>query len=91
MKNINIDWEEQLSKYTGDVFAHTLFSIKSVVKEKFVRDMTLLSVTLKDAAIEEKPIAAHPCAVEDYCQQVNELRGDVSRLEARLSILEQQK
>jgi ubiquinone biosynthesis protein UbiJ len=91
MKNINIDWEEQLSKYTGDVFAHTFFSANSVLKEKFKRDIALLRSTLKDAAIEEKPIAAHPCAVEDFCQQVNELRGDVSRLEARLSILEQQK
>lgn len=91
MKNINIDWEEQLSKYTGDVFAHTLFSANSVLKEKFKRDLALLGATLKDAAIEEKQIAAHPCAVDAFCQQVNELRGDVSRLEARLSILEQQK
>lgn len=91
MKNINIDWEEQLSKYTGDVIAHTLFSVNSVLKEKFKRDVALLGATLKDAAIEEKRIAAHPYAVEDFCQQVNQLRGDVSRLEARLSLLEQQK
>jgi ubiquinone biosynthesis protein UbiJ len=91
MKNISIDWEEQLSKYTGDVLAHTFFSVNSAIKDKFLRDMSLLGATLKDAAMEEKHIAAHPFAVEDFCQQVNELRGDTSRLEARLSLLEHQK
>lgn len=91
MKNINIDWEEQLSKYTSDVFAHSFFSITGAIKNSVNRKLMLVGNTFKDAAMEEKPIAAHPYAVESFCEEVSDLRSDVSRLDARLTLLERQK
>ena len=90
IKDLQIDWEEQLSKYTGDVIAHSVFEIGSGLVNKAKNVARSIALTLKDGAMEEKPIAAHPFAVEDFCQQVSDLRSDTERLEARLKELESQ-
>lgn len=88
LKNLQIDWEEQLSHYTGDVIAHSIFNAGKHLFGTARTAAQQLVTTLSEGAIEEKRLAAHPYAVEDFCQQVTELRSDTERLEARLAALE---
>ncbi|MFQ3236406.1 MAG: ubiquinone biosynthesis protein UbiJ [Paraglaciecola sp.] len=88
LKELDIDWEEQLSRYTGDVVAHQTFtSIKSLF---FAAEQQLQNFgqQLSHHLTEEKAIAAAKPAVDEFCEQVNELRSAVERLDARLSLLE---
>lgn len=91
IKELHIDWEEQLSKYTGDVFAHTVFSAGGAFLKHVRKTAESVALTLKDGAMEEKKLAAHPFAVEDFCQQVNDIRSATERLDARLKLLESQR
>lgn len=90
IKDLHIDWEEQLSKYTGDVVAHSMFDFGLSILKKVQRTTESIALTLRDGALEEKQIVAHPYAVDDFCQQVNDLRSGSERLEARLKQLELQ-
>lgn len=88
LKELDIDWEEQLSNYTGDVFAHQTFaSIKSLF---FTAEEQLQNFgqQLAHNLSQDDAIAAAQPQVDDFCEQVNELRSAVERLDARLSLLE---
>ncbi|MBU2878849.1 MULTISPECIES: ubiquinone biosynthesis accessory factor UbiJ [Alteromonadaceae] len=90
MTELDIDWEEQLSKYTGDMLAHKTFRAGKKLIQTAKSQANRLAVTLADAAIEEKRIAAPAILVVDFCDQVNELRSATDRLAAKLSRLENQ-
>ena len=88
LKNIEIDWEDQLSKYTGDVAAHSIFEAARSAIGKISRHTQKLATMLGEGLLEEKHIAAHRVPVEDFCEEVNRLRSATERLEARLALLE---
>lgn len=87
LKNIQIDWEDQLSKYTGDVAAHSIFEAGRSTFDKINRHTQKLITMLGEGALEEKKLAAHRVLVEDFCEEVNSLRSATARLEARLAQL----
>lgn len=89
VKELNIDWEEQLSRYTGDVIAHQSFKTARRIHHAALSQLQRFGEILKDTAMDEKQLTAHPLAVEDFSEQVNQLRSDVARFEARLLQLEQ--
>lgn len=88
LKNIEIDWEDQLSKYTGDVAAHSIFEAGRSALVEVSRHTEKLITMLGEGALEEKQLAAHRVMVDDFCEQVNGLRSATARLEARLKQLE---
>lgn len=88
LKSIDIDWQEQLSRYTGDVATHSLFGAGKTFISRVGAALDNARKVLSETALEEKPIAAHPLMVSEFCVQVNELRSDSARLEARLALLE---
>lgn len=90
IKDWQVDWEQQLSEHTGDVFAHQLFSVAKGLKNKAQKDFSFLKQLLSEGATEEKAIAAHSVAMQQFSQQVDELRAATSRLEARISQKERQ-
>ncbi|WP_026376447.1 ubiquinone biosynthesis accessory factor UbiJ [Aestuariibacter salexigens] len=85
---LDIDWEEQLASRTNDVFAHQLFSSVKSAANGFSRVATSLHNTVRNAVLEEKPIAAHPIAIAHFSDQVDALRQDTDRLMVRLEQLE---
>ncbi|WP_102794628.1 ubiquinone biosynthesis accessory factor UbiJ [Bowmanella denitrificans] len=91
LKELDIDWEEQLSRYTGDVFAHQSVQLAKSLHQRAKGHLQQLGQIIKDGALHEKQLAAHPLAVEDFSRDVNKLRADTARFEARLSQLEQLK
>lgn len=87
VKSLEIDWEEQLARHTGDVVAHELFQVAERFKNHLLGFARRTETTLRDAALEEKSIAVSDAAVEDFYAQVNALQQRTQQLEARLSRL----
>ncbi|GAB3013703.1 ubiquinone biosynthesis accessory factor UbiJ [Bowmanella dokdonensis] len=89
LKELDIDWEEQLSCYVGDVLAHQTLQFFRSARIDTRQRLERLRQMLSDGALQEKKLAAHPLALEDFSEQVSQLRGDAARFEARLTQLEQ--
>lgn len=87
VKDLNIDWEEHLSRYVGDVAAHQFFSLAEIAKNHLSQGLSHLSNMLKEGAIEEKKLIPHAIEVEQFVQNISTLRGEVGRLEARIEHL----
>ncbi len=90
-KQLDIDWEGYLAKYTGDVVAHNLARGAQLVKEKISKAAQRGQTILRDAAIEEKRVAAPGMLVDDFVEAVFDTRGQVDSLERRIEQLENSK
>jgi ubiquinone biosynthesis accessory factor UbiJ len=86
LKN-NIDWEEHLSQFVGDITAHKLGNfVKNRKKNaKKIKEDTLENVG--EYLQEEKELLAHPSAVKNFHDDVDTLTLDIDRLEARVKVL----
>ena len=94
VKNLNhlfeqhqVDWEEHLSKFTGDILAHKAGSIFRKNKSYFKRNQENLIKNIGEYLQEEKEMLPHSLAVKDFSQQLDELKFKVDRLHARLAIV----
>lgn len=85
---LNIDWEEQLAKMTGDVLAHEVFRFGARLASKAQQFRQSLESMLGEAAVEEKHIAAPATLVQGFTYQVSELEQRAVQLENRLSLIE---
>ena len=87
LRNIDIDWEEHLSKIVGDVAAHKLaYHFKKTVAfgKKSVRS---LGENIQEYLHYESKQLPTKAAVENFYQGVSKLRDDVDRMEARVKRL----
>ncbi|WP_412971707.1 SCP2 domain-containing protein [Glaciecola sp. MF2-115] len=85
---LHIDIEELLSKHIGDVAAHTAVQKAESFGQLVKRNHKLAMQALSDVLLDEKPIGVRPIMVENFIQEVSEVRDAAARLEARLAILE---
>ncbi|QJR81492.1 hypothetical protein CA267_012220 [Alteromonas pelagimontana] len=89
-QQLDIDWEEQLAAYTGDVFANQAFATINHFKSSVTQWLSRAQDTVGNAIVEEKNLAAHRLAVVHFSDEVDALRDDVERAEARIRRLEEQ-
>lgn len=88
LQELDIDWEEQLSLYTGDAFAHQAFQTSKMLvadsKDTLLqtRDFLAQRLTQQDA------LGVKPQDMATFSDDVNNLRSATERLSARLAILE---
>ena len=85
---LDIDWEEHLSHFTGDLVAHKL---GNVVRDTLSWGQDVADTLGQDVAEyfqEENEALPNPDEVENYLSQVDVLRTDVDRMEARVRRLE---
>jgi len=87
-QNLNIDIEEILSIYIGDIAAHNAMRSADSFSQFVKRNHTLALQALSDVILDEKPIGVRPILLENFIQEVSEVRDTAARLEARLTILE---
>ncbi|XOV79949.1 MAG: SCP2 domain-containing protein [Aestuariibacter sp.] len=85
---LSIDWEELLAQRVGDVLAYNLVSTGKALKQKAHALHLTMQQILKDAALEEKQVAAHPLLVDAFIEDVHRINAQVDRLEQRLTQLE---
>lgn len=87
-QSLDIDAEELLAAYTGDVMANQLFRVAGALKDKMVSGHQQFQAVVANALVEEKHVAAHRLAVMHFSDEVGQLRDDVARAEARIKQLE---
>lgn len=85
---LDIDWEEQLSRLTGDIAAH---QIGNWLRQGLSTGKELLDTLSRNGA-EYLQYESHnlpaPVEIEEFLADVDRLRSDADRLEARLKRLE---
>lgn len=81
---LNIDWEEELSKYTGDVIAHqTVYHLKKL-RIYQQQSSTNLEEMITEYLQEESGFFPTKYEVEEFMHAVDDLRLDVDRISARV-------
>lgn len=88
---LDIDWEEQLSRYTGDPLAH---HIGKAARKGFgfgKRLLNIFQLNTKEYLQEEIRLLPTRIEVEEFLNQVDRTRSDLDRLDARLRLLEDKK
>lgn len=87
LSELKPDFEEKLSAYTGDVVAHTLVSnakaMNGFISQRVLNRQRDLALILN----EEWKLLPSPLAVIHFSDQVDDLKSDVDRFEARLNQL----
>ncbi len=87
-EKLDIDWEEHLSRLTGDIIAH---QVGNTVRDLFQwseRSAEHLGQDTADYLQEETEVLPVPWEVEHFIDEVDTLRSDVDRLEARVRRLQ---
>jgi len=89
LDELDIDWEELLSRYTGDIVAHKLGDL---VRTTAAWGQQALNILGRDAAeylqLEGQDLPL-PATVRQFMQEVDAVRDDTARLEARVARLRQ--
>ena len=91
LKDLDVDWEEQLSQYTGDVAAHQTFSSMRTLFDMAKAQIEQGAVELGEHLTQSDSIAVKPSEMVEFSRGVNELRSVTERLSARIALLEQAK
>lgn len=84
MTEIDIDWEEVLSRYTGDVLAFQIHQKAGLAGEFLRQGFRSLMQTNSEYLREEARMTPTLVEFERFQQQVTTIRQDVDRAEARL-------
>jgi ubiquinone biosynthesis protein UbiJ len=88
-ERLEIDWEEHLSRLTGDIMAHQLGNTVRGLFSWGERAAEHLGQDTADYLQEETDTLPVPWEVEAFIEEVDTLRSDVDRLEARVKRLQQ--
>ena len=88
LTQIDIDWEEQLSQYTGDVIAHQAGSAARTLQDWAKQTFGTLQQNTTEYLQEESRDLPHPVEVNTFLSGVDQLRMDMDRLEARIHRLQ---
>jgi len=88
LSNMDIDWEEHLSKLTGDVVAHHVFQSFNSLANFAKRAKSRLCENITEYVQEEKRWSPGKKETDDFFYEIRDTRDAVERLEARLQCLE---
>lgn len=87
LDEMDIDWEEQLSRVTGDVIAHQLGNLARRAGEWLHHGGTTLQQDIGEYLQEESRVLPSRIEIENYIADVDNTAMAVERLEARLQRL----
>lgn len=87
LSGLDIDWEEQLSKVTGDVVAHELGNMARGFFAWGENVRNTAGLDLQEYLQEELRLLPSRYEIEPFLADVDRLRDDVERLSARLERL----
>lgn len=89
LAGIRIDWEEQLSRLTGDHIAHAIGNQARTTRQWGQRALDHLGLDLQEYLQEEGRLLPTRYELEDFLDAVDRLRDDGERLAARVERLRQ--
>lgn len=88
---MNVDWEEQLSKITGDVVAHQIGRGFRGLLSWGKQTSHHMQQNVTEYLQEETQLLPSRKELDDFLTAVSFLRNDVERLEATLSLISQER
>jgi ubiquinone biosynthesis accessory factor UbiJ len=86
--DIDIDWEEHLSRLTGDTVATQISQLMKKGIKTVKRQSREFGLNLKEYLQEESELLVRQDEVDHFCHEVDELRHGVARLAAKVQQLE---
>lgn len=89
LDELDIDWEEQLARYTGDIAAHKLGELVRAGTAWGQQALGILGRDATEYLQQESQALPVPTAVQQFIYEVDGLRDDTARLEARVARLQQ--
>ncbi|MDH5300759.1 MAG: SCP2 sterol-binding domain-containing protein [Gammaproteobacteria bacterium] len=90
LKNMELDWEEPLSRVVGDVAAHQLGRAAQDAFSFFSRTVQGLLRDSAEYVTEERRDVPSKVELDDYYNRVDEVRAHVDRVAARIMRLQTQ-
>ena len=87
LSGFEFDWEELLSRITGDVAAHQIGRVARGIGEFATRTRVTLERDLGEYLVEERQLVPSRADIESLAGDVDDLRDDVARLEKRVQRL----
>lgn len=91
IKELDIDWEEQLAHYAGDVVAHQTFSSMKSVFNQAKNQIEQSATELGKRLTQSDSVAVTAKEITQFSLDVNNTRSATERLSARIALLEQAK
>lgn len=88
-KQLDIDWEEQLSKITGDIAAHNVGNLFRAGQKWGLESLNTFSLNLSEFIQEETRVAPTSIEADHFFDNVDTLREDYDRLQARINRLQE--
>jgi ubiquinone biosynthesis protein UbiJ len=86
--DLNIDWEEELSKYSGDVIAHQAGVLMAKLKQYHAHTSNSLEAMITEYLQEESGLLPTNFEVNEFIDAVDQLRLDADRLNAKVTVYE---
>jgi len=91
LAGLDVDWEEQLSRLTGDIAAHEIGRGVRLLLGEAARIGRSGRENLSEYLTEEAQLLPHRFEVEEFLDEVDRLRDDCERLAARIALLERKR
>jgi ubiquinone biosynthesis protein UbiJ len=88
LREIEVDWEELLSRAVGDVLAHQMGQLARDTKGWLDDSAHAMRLNTQEYLQEEARLLPADAEIRRYLDEVDTLRMDVDRLEARIKRLE---
>lgn len=87
VNDLDLDWEEQLTKLVGDVVGHKIGNVVRGVADWAGETRNTLEQDLGEYLQEESRLLPHREEIGPFLEAVDTLRSDIDRLEARVKRL----
>ncbi len=87
LREVEIDWEELLSKLVGDIVAHQAGQFTRGTTRWFNETNEAMKMNTAEYISEEAKLSPTDAEVKHYMDQVDELRMGVDRIDARIAAL----
>ena len=88
-EHLNINWEEILSRFTGDIIAHKTGNLARDITSWHQHALQTLLLDGREYLLEESHMTPQASEVEQFSTQISQLRNDTARLELRLQRLQE--
>ena len=89
LREVDIDWEELLSKLVGDIVAHQTGQVSRNITAWLKDTADAMQQNTGEYLSEESGLAPAQAEINDYMEQVDNIRMDVDRLDARIKLLQE--
>ena len=85
LDQLDLDWEEWLSGFTGDLVAFKTGQVFRHFNSWGKDALKILELDAREYLQEEGQLTPHSFELDDFAKNISQLRDDTARLEARLS------